>query len=148
MNTLDLPPVTPEMIARWRAERLKGRLEQARIYAALQAFADSRGWKVSRTAFSLDQLRCNRAMRAKHSDYSTSYDDRGGFAGWLDHPEYLRDGGRPSRPVAIVSHSYHPAAQCVEQIERAGFAVEVLPLSWYNSGTTALVVTRCPVARP
>jgi hypothetical protein len=123
-----------EALIEWRHAILRQRAAQDRKgearRAVQEAFARSRGWRVARQDFTLRQLREGIHGRMRVDDYTDAAD-----SGAIDHAEYYRDGGRPSRPVAILSHTYQSLDQVLKYAAAKGLAVEVLPFkSWYFPG--------------
>lgn len=97
--------------------------------ACRQAFADSRGWRWNRKAWTAD----------------LSNDARGSSgARFLDHVEFFDAAGE--RKVALVTHSYAPAQEIADYAARRGLIAEKLPFSWWNprfgGGCCCVVFTR------
>lgn len=94
-----------------------------------KAFADSRGWRWNRKAWTADL--------AKDSTASNS-------ARFLDHVEFFDS--LNERKVALVTHSYAPASELADYAARRGYIAEKLPFSWWNprfgGGCCCVVFTR------
>lgn len=94
--------------------------------ACRQAFADSRGWRWNRKAWTYDL--------AKDSCGSNG-------ARFIDHAEFFDS--LDERKVAMVTHSYAPAAELADYAARRGYIAEKLPFSWWNpAGCRCVVFTR------
>jgi len=97
--------------------------------ACRQAFADSRGWRWNRKAWTADL-----AKDARGSNGSS----------FLDHVEFFDAVGE--RKVALVTHSYAPAREIADYAARRGYIAEKLPFSWWNprfgGGCCCVVFTR------
>jgi hypothetical protein len=98
-------------------------------YAALQEFAQERGYKFARWGTVI-----NAAARSSLADYGLPDSDNHAV---MDHCQIAVDG---RRPVAVLVHSYEP----LERIERFAaerhVRMEVLPWSWWNPGNTTAVL--------
>jgi hypothetical protein len=94
--------------------------------ACRQAFADSRGWRFNRKAWTAD----------------LSKDARGSNgSSFLDHVEFFDSINE--RRVALVTHSYAPAQEIADYASRRGYIAELLPFSWWNPvGCRCVVFTR------
>ena len=103
------------------------------------AFAAARGWRVARTPFNVRQLKTHIHARLLVGDYLDNHQDN-----WkvVDHPEFYRDGGRPSRPIGIISHTYCKDEKLIAAFaERQELSYEILPVqSWYFPGSTIPVL--------
>jgi hypothetical protein len=95
---------------------------------AAEAFAAERGWRVSDSAFTFDQLRTGRPQRTRRD-----WRDGQGFAGGHhpDHVQYFRAG---KIPAALVSHAYCTFEECAAFAEARGLNAELLQVSWHDPG--------------
>lgn len=89
-----------------------------------QAFAASRGWKRSRSQFTLEHLRDGKRRC------------RGGLPGdcGIDHPNWFSWANSGGRPAALVVHVYGGYDACYALAGYYGLVFEPLPASWYYPG--------------
>jgi hypothetical protein len=83
--------------------------------ACRKAFADSRGWWWNRKAWTADMA----------NDAHGSNGER-----CTEHVEFFDS--IDQRKVAMVTHSYVPAAELADYAARRGYIAEKLPFSWWN----------------
>jgi hypothetical protein len=94
--------------------------------ACRQAFADTRGWRWNRKAWTADLANDARGSNG---------------ARFIDHPEFFDS--LDERKVALVTHSYAPAQEIADYAARRGYIAEKLPFSWWNpAGCRCVVFTR------
>ncbi|HWG75803.1 MAG TPA: hypothetical protein VN660_03320 [Steroidobacteraceae bacterium] len=97
-----------------------------------EAFARAHGWRISLSGFSVDQLRTGRTAR-RWNEFSY-------YRGVIDHPDYFRTPGKPSRPAAIITHTYASLDDCIEFTAGESITAKLLPESWYYPGGTIAVL--------
>ena len=89
-----------------------------------RAFADSRGWRFNRKAWTADLAKDARSSNG---------------AMFLDHVEFFDS--LDERKVAMVTHSYATSAQEIaDYAARRGYTATLLPFSWWNPGGCRCVV--------
>jgi hypothetical protein len=97
--------------------------------ACRQAFAESRGWRWNRKAWTADLANDARGSNG---------------ARFIDHVEFFDS--PDERKVAMVTHSYAPAQELADYAARRGYIAEKLPFSWwnprFNGGCRCVVFTR------
>lgn len=113
----------------------------------VQAFAEKRGWRVSRRIFTLRQMRVG-APHRRVTDFFLNSDPQ-----LFAHPYYFRHTERPYRPAAIVAHLYRSESDTPSIVAEAallGLRAERLPFSWWYppNGCLAVCYTRASGQRP
>ncbi len=123
--------------------RMRGAYDAA-VLNARRTLADSRGWVIARSAFDPLDMLPEAERRARRIELRCT-------AGALfechaiDHAEYYRTAARPSRPAAILSHTYAPIGEVMAFAARRGLTLEVLDYpSWYSPGNTVAVILTGP----
>jgi hypothetical protein len=107
----------------------------------VQAFAQKRGWRISRRVFTLRQMRVGAPHRSV-TDFFLSSDPQ-----LFAHPYYFRHTERPYRPAAIVAHLYRSESDIPSIAAEAallGLRAERLAFSWWYppNGCLAVCYTR------
>jgi hypothetical protein len=106
-------------------KRADGAVERSNLLktSCRQAFADSRGWRFNRKAWTADLAKDARGSNG---------------ARFIDHVEFFDS--LDERRVAMVTHSYAPSAELADYAARRGYIAEKLPFSWWNPGGCRCVV--------
>lgn len=110
------------------ARRLKEQIDAA--------FADSRGWILAKSPFTLEALKRGATTRRDGDWGINEYPE-------LDHVEYFREPARPYRPAGVITHAYTTPDAVIACARSHGLQCEVLPWSWHYPGAcVAAVLTR------
>jgi hypothetical protein len=106
-----------------------------------QELATARGWRVGKRSFTLAGLKSGATPQSRESSDLWFVAAAEWCTAAIDHADFLRTKDRPYRAVAVLSHSYLTPKSIQYWADCKGLAVEFLPKSWWNSGTTAAIFT-------